>query len=577
MATVGEWLVRSLGGVTSNELEGAIKKAFREGVNAVEHGDDEPVIVFGDGTIVRGYRDVKKTKRDLSGWSQEKAIDAAYRLWQTNPLAQALIEIVTDYVVGDGISVTSSVDDVQLVLDQFLQDPVNDLIRPGGSVGGFDCIVRELCLFGEQLIPLFVRDGSDVGTKGDGRVRLGRIDPTLIASIITDKENPHDWKAVRLKDETGGGTGKVYALVHYDSSTGLYMAGKDYGAYVEKLKAANNHPVPERRRVEGLEWRVTEAVPIKGDDVGIGVDGTCFLFQVNRISTGMRGRSDLLPEIDWLDRFDGLFFDAAEHIQLLNMVAWDLTVEDGEEDAAEPARNLARQAEKVRKMRAGSVYAHNQRTTLEPKNPALQSSDIETIVRQLRIFIAGGRRVPEHWLAEGGYTNRATAAEMGQPTYRMLVRRQNYAQYILSCLCQFAVDMAVQFGTLQAEYEVEDQEGNTEVVKARDTIKIDMSDVAIKDMLVSAQVVQATAGAVLPLMAGKVITKKLAIEIIAAVLPLIGIDVDPDKILEALDSEGAQQGTDLATVKDLLARFATEPEPGSDAEVEIIEDESVVV
>jgi hypothetical protein len=537
----------------------AAKEAFREALDY--SGEDEPPLSTSDGRAIRlGYRTMQTTPRDLSSISQERANEASYRLWNTNPLAKSLIEIMVDYVLGDGATIQAEDPAVDEALRAFWDDPVNDL-----DGGGAEAMVRELSLFGEQLILAFVRDGADLGVVADGRLRLGPVDPNMIAGIVCHPDNRHDVLAVRLKTDAGQlSGGKLFKVIRAEDAGGVEQGARDLEAYralvvrVEQAQEAGfgarltesalrRHEV-DRRLKAGREWQLREraggtAVLEPAGELLTDAEfaGECFLFQVNKISTGIRGRSDLLPLIDWLDRYDQLFFDVAEHAQLLNMFVWDLQVEGGTEAAAEPEKNLIHQAQKIRGAKPNSIYAHNEKVKLEPKNPDLKTGDSETILRALRVFISGGMRVPEHWLAEGGYTNRATAREMGEPTHRMLRRRQAFVERMLTRICQYQIDVLVALGHLDADIPETDQDGKEtgETTPAREAFTVVLPDVNVSDTRAASQALVNVSNAVFRLHAIGLLPDRPALELVAAMAQMLGVDIDVDKGLEALQGDKA--------------------------------------
>lgn len=549
-------IIRFIGGITGTDLDTATHKGYIDGFNEAlgMGGNDEPPLYTPDGKAISlGYRQLQDTPRDLSAVSQERAIDAAYRLWNTNPLAKALTEIKVDYTLGDGAVIDARVEEVGIALDLFWKDPVNRLDEEGSET-----ITRELGMFGEQMLILFTRDGSDQAFVADGRLRYGTVDPAQIGAIITNPDNQRDLIAVRLKDENGAiDTGPIYKVVRQEDTGGAFEGVKDQEAYRNLVTRINKEAgrmdwtqgdcrrmvesaLPRdnitRRLKEGQEWAFKEmgngrAKEAKGKLLeDIEYDGECFFFQVNKISTGIRGRPDMLPLIDWLDRYDQLFFDGAEHAGLLNSFVWDLEVQDGSEGSPDPETNLIHQANKIRKARQNSVYAHNQKTMLEPKNPDLKTADLETLIRSLRVFISGGERIPEHWIAEGGYTNRATAKEMGQPTFRMLTRRQEYVKGIFTKLCQYQVDILVALGQLQEEYTINDEAGKlVETVKARDAFDVVMPDINVSDTQGVTASLMNVSNSIFRLFSIDLLTPENAIELIAVVAQMMGVEVDVEK------------------------------------------------
>jgi hypothetical protein len=604
MTKFGERIIGALGGMTHDELitridqvaqnfanemselkvnhEKALQRTYEAGVSdglsfADDGNDEKKQLTTADGKVIgAGYKPISSTPRDLSGWSQEKAIDASYRLWNSNPLAGALIEIIVDYVIGEGIKVTAEDEAVQKVLDKFLSDPVNDLIGEDGSVGsGLEGMVRELSIFGEQLILTFVRDGSDIGVVGDGRVRIGTVDPKQIHSVITDTNNAKDILAVRLKG-SGAGDGPLYKVIR-SSGAGEALEGKrnlkKYREMVNKTHNKKGQPhnleaikqaMPKLEPpIVGKEYRVCEAEgsntlrmeAVNPDEKrSMQPSGECFLFQVNKISTGVRGRPDILRMIDWLDRFDQVFFDGAEHVAILNAFAWDLEIKGGTADNQNKELNLTHQAKVVSKLRSGSVYSHNENAILEPKNPDLKTQDIDTLIRDLRVLISGGARIPEHWLGEGSRANRATAEVMGEPTFRMLTRRQAFVRNMLRKMCQYQIDVAVALGVLPEAVKIKDENGNdtSQTKPTRQAFSVDMPDINVEDTSIAARSFASVAQAVAPLVTMNLLTKYDAMVLIAAVAKLVGVNIDVEKALEELQGEAGATGKTLQDIKDLI-------------------------
>jgi hypothetical protein len=567
----GERIVKALGGVTERTLVEERTRMHQAGVRdgmeiaeaAPIGGDDESPLTDASGVaIAMGYKRIGDTPRDLSSVSQERAIEAMYRLWNTNPLAKALTEVVLDYVLGAGVEIVAEDDTVQVVLDEFIEDPVN---RLDGE--GLEGMVRELALFGEQLILTFVRTGVELGGIADGLLRLGNVDPSRIAHIITDKDNVQQILAVRLKSKSGGlEDGPLYKIVQADGRGQPFMGKENLALLREKIKEIGDEDrvvegenvaklreavtaklTPDQYRVWAVheidgskkrEFEVKE-LEVKGIDENTKFEGECFLFQVNKLTTGVRGRPDLLPSIDWLDRMDQTFFDGIEHMALLNYIVWHLQIEGGSETAPEPELNLKMQAKKFQKMKPNSVYATNAKVKLIPQTPDLKSEDMARVLRQLRVFIAGGNRIPEHWIAEGGYTNRATAKEMGQPTFRMLTRRQEFVRYILETLCQYQIDIKVALGLLKPEVPVLDEDGKVvedgETIAARDAFTVTMPDINVSDTSTVASAFQAVVQAVITARSSGLLPDKPAVELIAAMADLIGVEIDVQATLDEVE------------------------------------------
>ncbi len=102
--------------------------------------------------------------------------NTCYEAYNANPLAFAIIEITTSFVMGKGVTVAATEPEVQRVLMDFWHDPDNHMETRVYA------LCTELSLYGEQFIRFFVN-------RFDGRVKIRQIDPSLIDQIETDPDD----------------------------------------------------------------------------------------------------------------------------------------------------------------------------------------------------------------------------------------------------------------------------------------------------------------------------------------------------------------------------------------------------
>ena len=340
------------------------------------------------------YRSLTGTNRDLPAVTQDRMINIAAYLYDTNLTAGRMIELVRDYVIGDGITYQSGNEDVKKVLDDFWKDPINnwELFQ--------DNAIIELGIYGEQCWPVFVNDTS-------GKVRLGYVDPGNISRVVTDPGNCKQPIGVKLK-RRGGKTGKKLKVI---------IQGED------------------------TELLTEDAITLRDTFT----DGECFLFQINKLTNATRGRSDLLRSADWLDGYDQMLFNVMERPAILNNFVWDVELQGMEQTQID---------EWVKKQKApkpGSIRAHNEKVKWEAVTPELKGKDSGETAKTIKNHILGGRGFPEHWFASGGDVNRATAAEMGDPTYKMLNRRRSYFKAIITNVFTYVIAQALDKDTLKVK------------------------------------------------------------------------------------------------------------------------------
>ncbi|HEV2123892.1 MAG TPA: hypothetical protein VGW38_14100 [Chloroflexota bacterium] len=94
----------------------------------------------------------------------------------------------------------------------------------------------------------------------------------------------------------------------------------------------------------------------------------------------------------------------------------------------------------------GSVLFHNEAEEWKAVSHASTLPHVRDDRRALRLMIAVGAGVPEHYLAEGGNANRATAAEMGLPAIKRFQRRQEEFRQVLVRIVERVIEEAVRVG-----------------------------------------------------------------------------------------------------------------------------------
>jgi hypothetical protein len=320
--------------------------------------------------------------RDLSPLTQDRMNEIAYYLWENNPMARWLIEIAKDFILAEGLPYQAKEEEVQKYLDDFWFDPVNrmDLY--------LEKHVREHLIFGELCLPAFV-------AKQTGRLRLGYIDTSQIKEVITDPENIKIIIGIALKDTPG-----------YDPRTYKTILPEEADYVISK-------------KAQAMRRGYT--------------DGECFFNAINNVTNSPRGRSELLTVADWLDNYEQFLFDTSDKWRLLNTFFFDLEVTGGDEKTIKEQINAF-----VKK--AGSVFGHNEKVKAEAKSPTLQAPDFAEGARLFRNHILGPFSYPEHWYGGGGDVNRATAVEMGTPTFKTLSSKQRYFKYILESIFDYQIE-----------------------------------------------------------------------------------------------------------------------------------------
>jgi hypothetical protein len=102
--------------------------------------------------------------------------NACYEAYNANPIAFAIIEITTSFVLGKGVTISASDPTVQRVLMDFWRDPDNHMDTRVYA------LCTELSLYGEQFVRFYVNVMN-------GSVKIRQIDPSIIDQIETDPDD----------------------------------------------------------------------------------------------------------------------------------------------------------------------------------------------------------------------------------------------------------------------------------------------------------------------------------------------------------------------------------------------------
>jgi hypothetical protein len=432
-------------------------------------------------------------KRDLSPMTQRRMQDLAVYLWESNLLANRLIELPIAYILAEGVKLKAEDEVVQEIIDQFWQHPINcmniKLVKK----------VRELALYGEQCWPAFVNGFS-------GAVRLGYLDPGLIETVVVDPDNGEQpIGVVTVKNKKG--EAKRYRVI---------------------VNGAEEELFTQRTR------QIRETFS----------DGECFYFCINDLSNGRRGRSDLLPQTDWLDSYDQFMFGELDRVQFLRAFMWDVTLAGANED------DVKQKAAQIRAPKPGSVRVHNDAESWKAESPNINAADTDTTAKLFRNHVLGGATIPEHWFGGAGDVNRATGEDMSGPTFKVMSLRQAYLGYMLVEVGKYVI----------RQWELAHNGQEPDLADPTYELCVHWPEMVAKDTTKYAAALQQVTAAVAQAIAQKLLSRKTGMNIIEAVAGRLGVSFDAEAELAAIDAE--RPGQDLQDKQD--ASRVREAKPGQD-------------
>lgn len=418
--------------------------------------------------------------RDLAPMTQARMQKLAAYLWESNPLANRIIELPVAFLLAEGVKLASDNEDAQKTLNRFWNDPINRMAVKLPEK------VRELSLYGEQCYPAFVNERN-------GAVRLGYLDPSLIATVVVDPDNPSQpIGVVTVKDRKG--QARRYKVI--------INGGEDVFT----------------TRTQQIRETFT--------------DGEAFYFRVNNLAAGARGRSDLLAAADWLDGYDQFLFGELDRAKFQRAFFWDVTMKGATPEQVE------KRAREISAPSPASVRVHNDSEEWKTEAPDLKAGDSSEHARLFRNHILGGRTIPEHWYGGGGDINRNAASEMGEPTFKDFSMRQSLWKEFLQEIGRYVLRKSA-LAARQAEPEFDDPAFEVNAV---------FPELVVRDTTKWASALQQTAAALVIAIDRGLLTDETATKMLAVIAGRLGIEFDPAEEIEAARAaKGRQQEADSFT------------------------------
>jgi hypothetical protein len=373
----------------------------------------------------RGWTPAGTAGRPVPYWTQEKARAYSVSAYRANPMARAIIDTYTSFVVGDsGVSLQATNPDVRRVAEAFWTDPRNAL---GDRQ---ELLLRDQLLMGETLLELMQGPMSGV-------VRYAPVDTSWITDVTLVAGNPLWPNKVLFR---WGGTAtedRELTVAQVDDATGL-------------------------RAGEAMFW-----TPFKA------------------LVSDRRGMPFLMPILDWLDNYDTVLSNLIDRTALMRYLVWDVTVKGTQADV--DAFITQRGGTAIPP--SGSVEVHNESVEWNVKQASTGAEEDKVAAQSVLTNIAGGAGLAKTWLAEPEDANRATSLTMAEPVRRRVGGVQKLWLGYQTELVRFAVDQAVNAKRLPATVEaVDPKTGQSYQIPAAQSVMVTGPEIAAADAQVTAQV-----------------------------------------------------------------------------------------
>ena len=298
-------------------------------------------------------------------------LDDAFEAWQKNFLIRRIVTLARSYIIGNGITITSKDPTIATFVDAFLNHPQNKIAQ--------------------------------------------RLGPALNELLRT---------------------GELFPTLHTNRTDGMSYLRFVPSAGIREIKTADNDYELEleygeqQKHATELKWWIgpghKQAFKRARGGTGGKLQPLMLHYAINREIGCTRGESDLTPVLPWAKRYTAWLQDRVR----LNRVRTRqglLDVAIADDSMIEQKRDQLR---RTNPLEAG-IYVHGTGETVTMQGLSIEASDAEDDGKALRLAVVAAANVGLHYMGEGETVNYATAKEMGEPTARYYLERQDNLVHIL--------------------------------------------------------------------------------------------------------------------------------------------------
>lgn len=553
MTTIQERLITRLGGILPGEFNERISELAGEIdvlTERIEHAweagyvdgwsdpNDDPQ--EGDLKTI-GYRVMSGQLHDFSSTNREKVYRMLWTLLESSLLANRLLKIKRDHIVGIGSKAQSDDEPTQKVID--LNWKRNKMSRFQSQI----CF--QLFLFGEQCITAFARET-------DGAIKHGYIDPREIERVVTHPDNVLERRAIVLKKKAPSPD----AWINNTDEREVYFIIREADTITKNGKAVSSRHAGRlvmHTQIEKEDWEVKMLQHFGLLDY----TGSCLFETVNNTSNQTRGVSDLQQALDWIDQAESTLFAIAERERFSSFFSWFVKL-IGVQRESKQWKNAVTSIKKS-KIKRGSVNVTNDSEDWELKVPDLKQTGSVAAFTAILTFIMGGLGFPLSWYGFGNETNRSTLDKQADPTEKSLEYDQSiFREYMLSIFTFWVDQAAIRNKIKDTEAEIE---YDLPVVNQENVVE------ALEPFVKAVTAIAASKEADL-------LTDETEMMVMARVLKELNIEINPTEelkdVLEAIEKKKLEQEEE--NNRNLSAQLAMqgdqEEEPNDDEENQAIQE-----
>jgi hypothetical protein len=396
--------------------------------------------------------DLRTTERelDLMGWhvldyfsgqSQElrpetrrKWAQKARYAWMNDPMAGAAVDLMNDFTFGRGIPKPRAEDeDVQTVLDEFWDDPDNQLTLT--SYTAQVALGTDLSLQSNLFLLMFEGD--------DGKIKLGLLNHDDVFDVVRDpdyrlrilyyvakkREIEWDFDNDTPKLDLTGVQQKQMQSWYYEHWQNI-DAAKEAGRKVPKP--------PKQKRAEGRVYHIA----------------------INRTSEMAFGVPTMQRTLRWFGAYNDFMKSRVDMVKAAAAFIMQRKIKGTENQLTKMAsRAITRRSDlagvayegsdvQAPPATSGNIANVNEAASLEPLKLSSGAGEASSDAEMLRAQVSAATRFPQHYLGDAGSANLATATAMELPVLKAVEARQEVFENAIRWALDRVIEKAVDSGRL---------------------------------------------------------------------------------------------------------------------------------
>lgn len=329
----------------------------------------------------------------------------ALEAWRKNPYAKRIVDIISDYIIGDGVRPMGT-GEIGRFVERFWEHPQNqfELRLPE--------LIDELSRAGDLFLVLFRNEQ-------DG---MSYVRPVPKSEIVRIETAEGDWEREVA----------YWQRVNSVASGEWRVTSREWGAGEQNGGGESVIASPQSE----IRW-VSPWHPGAAEAGAVMVH-----YAINRPVGALLGESELATILPWLQRYSRMLEDRVRLNWAARAFLWFVTV---------PTNRVREKAEQyAAPPEPGSIVIKDDAEQWDMRTPNLNGYDAQHDLRALRKMISAGSGQPPHWHGDGAELNLAVSRAMQDPAVRHLRRRQRQMRGMVLDLCYLAYCRAHEIGRARA-------------------------------------------------------------------------------------------------------------------------------